>query len=225
MAYGFDEHGVRRIVNVVRRVENDPRHIGGTLAPNTTGTPQFWRPGYNSSGSTIPAYSVVLIGSSSAINGVEHSNLTQQSTTFSRNLGITVGLDIAASSQCGYVVEAGFVKYGDSSVSPGDVIGPKPSSWVGWKNYPGFRVVQVIDSTNKIALVEPEPILTLHGKADSAISKGSSGTVSIWVGAGGSEMDSTINVTAYARGAAISSGKIVGVHFINGVAYVFPWEC
>lgn len=67
--------------------------------------------------------------------------------------------------------------------------------------------------------------LTRFGKADGAISKGSSGTISLWHYDGSTESDTTINVTAYAYGAAIVSGKIVSLFWGDGRWYVAPWEC
>lgn len=64
------------------------------------------------------------------------------------------------------------------------------------------------------------------GKADSAISKGSTGTVSLWTHNGSSMVDTNQNVTAMAWGAAITSGKIVAVHpGPNDMWFVGPWEC
>lgn len=64
------------------------------------------------------------------------------------------------------------------------------------------------------------------GKADSAISKGSTGTVSIWRWNGSAMADTTKNVTALAYGAAITSGKIVSVWEEDGLGWlVAPWEC
>jgi len=62
------------------------------------------------------------------------------------------------------------------------------------------------------------------GKADAAISKGSTGTVSWWNGLGGSEADSGMNVTASAKGVAIVSGKIVQLALMNNVVYAGCWE-
>lgn len=65
----------------------------------------------------------------------------------------------------------------------------------------------------------------LVGKADADISKGSSGTVSVYTGSAGSETDSGINVTASALGAAITSAKWVTVAVNENGYYVGPWEC
>lgn len=64
------------------------------------------------------------------------------------------------------------------------------------------------------------------GKADSAISSGASGTISIYTGTPGSETDSTTNVTAFNRtSATIPSGGWAHVVTINGNRYAEPWSC
>lgn len=63
------------------------------------------------------------------------------------------------------------------------------------------------------------------GKADSNISKGASGTISIWAGPEGSEADTSRNITAYNRMSLITSGYWVIVFRFRGRYYVLSWEC
>lgn len=63
---------------------------------------------------------------------------------------------------------------------------------------------------------------TFIGKPDANIAKAASGTVSLWHR--GTEADSTINKTAEALGAAVTSGKWVTVQRIAGQWYVGCWE-
>jgi hypothetical protein len=63
------------------------------------------------------------------------------------------------------------------------------------------------------------------GKTDASHAKGASGTVSIWDGAEGSEVDTGVNVTAYNRFAAVASGKWVWVHSKRGRIYLTAAEC
>jgi hypothetical protein len=80
------------------------------------------------------------------------------------------------------------------------------------------------DKNCMVQIVEPDKFWP--GKADSAISKGSTGTVSLWTYNGSAMADTGLNVTALAWGAAITSGKIVTVQLgQNGMWYVGPWEC
>lgn len=63
------------------------------------------------------------------------------------------------------------------------------------------------------------------GKTDSSHAKGASGTISVYSGAEGSEVDTGVNVTAYNRFAAVSSGKWVIVLSILGRLYLVAAEC
>lgn len=53
------------------------------------------------------------------------------------------------------------------------------------------------------------PMEMLIGKADSSITQGNSGTISVWSGTSSTLSDTTLNVTAFARLGSVSSGKWV----------------
>lgn len=179
----------------------------------------------NNSGETIPPHAVMAVTGVEVAEGALVHVVTKPSTTFYRSLLINNITRIKAGKYGDGTPGTALAIYDSGTPANGETWGPKPGQWSLSKNYPGFIILGVVDASNKVALVRPEEINMLHGKADADIAKGASGTVSIWIGAGGSEADSTINITCYARGAAVSSGKIVKVEFINGVAYVLPWEC
>jgi hypothetical protein len=65
------------------------------------------------------------------------------------------------------------------------------------------------------------------GKADSAITAGSSGTVSLWTGTPGSESDSTSNATSVYNRTSVDIPSAGWVHIIrvNGKFYCEPWSC
>lgn len=63
------------------------------------------------------------------------------------------------------------------------------------------------------------------GKTDAAHNKGATGTVSIWSGSPGSEVDTTLNVTAYNRFANVASGKWVWVMHNGDGWYLTAAEC
>lgn len=222
----FDENGVRRIVAAVRKVEQTVLPAGKFSPSIGSGTPQNWRPAYNASGETIPAYSCVRIETGSTLDGVAHVNAEKPSATFSRDYGLSPGVECEAGGRVGVCFEAGFAAYDTGTPATGETWGPKPGQFTVSKNYPGFRCLGVIDSTNKIMLaVREEPPFYLC-KADSAISKGSTGTASVYVGASGSETDSTVNITSCrAKWMAIATSKWCGVSFVNGVPYITQLEC
>lgn len=151
--YRFDEHGVRRIVQTVRRVEQGPRTGGVHFPPMvSSGSSQWWRPGYNASGETIPAYSVARIEAGSVIDGVYHHHLEKPSTPLGE-YGLTVGLDVAAGGLPGFHVEAGFAIYDDTGPpAVGETWGPKADQWELSKDCPGFICLGVVDADRKIML-------------------------------------------------------------------------
>lgn len=65
------------------------------------------------------------------------------------------------------------------------------------------------------------------GKADNAISVGAEGTVSVWSGPGGAEVDTGKNVQAWAIFGAIASGAWVGVQTdrSSGTKYATETRC
>jgi hypothetical protein len=59
-------------------------------------------------------------------------------------------------------------------------------------------------------------------QADASIAKGATGTCSVYV----AEVDSGMNITAKALGAAVTAGKwCTASNDPSGTWYVFPWEC
>ncbi len=114
---------------------------------------------------------------------------------------------------------------GDSSPAAKSRWGVKPGEYALRKNWPGFKFVCVLDSTNKIALWEREEPPFYLCKADGAITKGSTGTVSIYTM---SEVDTTINVTAKALVKAISTTKWCQFVVHKESSYdglIYPGEC
>jgi hypothetical protein len=63
------------------------------------------------------------------------------------------------------------------------------------------------------------------GKTDASHAKGASGTVSVWAGAEGSEVDTGVNVTAYNRFGDIAITKWVMVLSLLGRLYIVAAEC
>jgi hypothetical protein len=63
------------------------------------------------------------------------------------------------------------------------------------------------------------------GKTDAAITKGSSGTVSIWTGTAGSETDSTENITVWNRIGNIAITKWCICAYFNNAWYLVAGEC
>lgn len=172
-----------------------------------------------------PAFSCVAITSLAVTNGEIVRTVAKPSTTFYRSYGVTSPFDVTLNGSMarGIVMTAGemCVAYDSGTPAVDEIWGMKPGQWTVSKNYPGFRCLGIVDSTNKIMLAVPEPILTLRAKADAAINANSSGTCSVYIGAAGSETDSTVNVTAYTKELPqLSTDELIEIRFVNGQAYI-----
>ncbi len=215
----FDNDGIRRIVNTVRRVEADPRVVGGGSGVTvSSGSAQKWYRAYNASGETIPAYSCVDVQTGSILDEIYHANAAKPSTTFSRSHALTGGGSPASTERLGICFEEGACKYDTGTPAVGETWGPKPSQWTLSKNYPGFRCVGILDSTNKIALWEREEINRLLVKCPSSGLAAYNGSTSfdVYVGPESSPVDSTIDLSCLVTGADIFRSKYAEAVFRNG---------
>lgn len=220
--------GMQRIVDVVRHVERSPGYSLNP-GPRSKGSPsELWLPFDNTTGETVPGNSLLRVTGITTYEGVPVLDIAKASTTFGREWAVTSNRDIPA-GESGIATLASFpvrLAY-DSSETPatGDTVGAKPSSFLSWKGYPGFRVLDIVDSTAHLMLaVREEPPFYLC-KADSSISKGSTGTVSIYTMG---EVDTTINVTAKALVLAIPGSKWAQFVPYKTSTYdglIYPGEC
>jgi hypothetical protein len=178
---------------------------------------------------TIPAYGAMLCnGTTTTADGVTYQKVYQPSTTFSRDYLINGISDIPANGfGVGYTGDR-IMAACDYAAAVGDGVGFKQGQSTLSKNYPGARVIDLVDDTNNFAWVTLEPITSLLAKSTGSWSSGLSQVVNIWIGAGGSETVSSgpMTVTAWNRtSVTIPTGKFCKITFINGVAYSEPWEC
>lgn len=116
----------------------------------------------------------------------------------------------------------------DGTPAFGESWGWKPGTYLAKKNGLGLKALGVAsreDSTNHILLATREEPPFYLCKADSSISKGSTGTVSIYTM---SEVDTTINVTAKALVAAITGSKFSQFVPTKQASYdglIYPGDC
>jgi hypothetical protein len=102
------------------------------------------------------------------------------------------------------------VDTGDGVPAFGQAWGPRAGTWKLRKNTGGFVIAGSTNASAGLALVEPAPLLSFVGKTDGPHVKGTTGTISIYVGTLGSESDTTINMTGvYNRFADVDAGKWV----------------
>ena len=100
----------------------------------------------------------------------------------------------------------------------GELWGPRSGSWYLRALTGGWRIVG--GASNGVVYVTHEPQQTIVGKTDAAITKATSGTVSVyWSAPVGSLTDTSVNVTAYSRYGSIQVNKFVTLNW-NG----WGWE-
>lgn len=230
IAHVFDEPGMRRAVKSIRKSEQEPLDTLPVVIPRPVGDPIKWKMGYNASGETIPAFSVVRLEQGSVINGVYHMNLTKPSTTFTRFYGITGSQPISAASTGGYHTESWLCTYDSGTPATGEEWGAKPGQWTLSKGYPGiFEIEGLWDSTNKYVLGQRKAIAHAYGLAQGAIAKNStSGIVEVFSGAPGSgaSIITSMTITAvHNPWEDIADDKRVGVNWRNGYACLDAREC
>jgi hypothetical protein len=108
---------------------------------------------------------------------------------------------------------------GDGIPSFGQHWGPRSGSWKLRKSTGGFMIADngyatSSDDTNAIVRVVPAPMLSITGKTDASIFKGTPGDVSIyWSDTGSALTDTGVNVLAYNRCETVSSGKWVHLSY------------
>lgn len=240
MAWMLDDAAIHKLaandklINLLYRTL--VRRLEGNRSPAEMLMPRRQR-FLNNSGEEVPGYAVmeVTAGVRGGTNAYteERLTITKPTSTFNRlyliNGPQAVAIDKEGEGTWLMDDAAGRpVLYDSADGTPawGESWGAKASQWTLAKNRPGFLVTGANNTTptNKYTSAVQYMVNYLKGKADGAITKGSSGTISVWMGAAGSEADTSINVTAYAWGTAITSGKIVSLQWLDSAWYVGCWE-
>jgi hypothetical protein len=160
---------------------------------------------FNNSGETIPAFGVMKVYAESSLSdsqGVTSAIYAVQKpdTTFAR-LYLVNGSDTVAASAYGtgsFVDLPDRVLYDSADGTPvaGQVWGPYPGQWSLKRHMYGFYIIGDPNTTALHVRCTQRLVMDVVGKADGAISLGSSGTVSVWKG--NRVADSTANVASCA---------------------------
>ena len=184
---------------------------------------RYW-PVKNSSGEEIPAFGcmqlagfTVAADNSYAYDAVKPTRFgAQYQHVFNGPTPIPIGkTGVAVSGE----MVAALYDTADGVVNPLESLGPRSGSWKLRRNTGGFASGSAL--ATEVVRVISQPLLSLIGKADSTISKGATGTVSIyWRNYGDSIStltDTGVNVLAMNRYAEVTSGKYVQMTWM-------PWE-
>ena len=188
-----------------------------------------WMAFRNDAGEVVPAFGVLRV------TGVALRGLTPVLTVekpnevLQRSYWLNGPMQVAAGGFGLCTCEVAYALFNSGTPSVGEGWGAVPGEWTLSKNaVDSFEILG--DAAEGLVLVKPMEVTQLIGKLDGALSVGGSATVSVWAGAGGSESDSTMNVTAFdwlmkAGAAAVASGKKVKLEWVNGQWYVTNAEC
>lgn len=188
-----------------------------------------WEAFLNDSGEEIPAHAVMRINGIS-VQRNRACYAMRQPNSFGSIWGHRInGPTPVADGAFGVCtltgVIAGLYDTADGTPAHGEYWGPRNGSWKLRKNTSGWRVLADGDSTG-IAYVQHWPSQTLVGKTDAAITKGNSGTISIyWGSAGATISDTGENVTAYLRYGNVAINKFVTINWTGWAWEIIAAEC
>jgi flagellin-like hook-associated protein FlgL len=181
---------------------------------------------WKNNGSECPAFGVFAVTSNAVVGGKNILQGSQPSTTFTRNYAVNDEFVISANGYGGAFTH-GLVRvlYDTGTPAVGETYGAKNGQFTVSKGYPGFTILGIVDSTNRIALARQESIDHLIAKPGSTVTKGSSGSFTVWLKSSGSWAASSYSITAEALGAECTSGKYAKLEFIAGYWIAGPLEC
>lgn len=226
--YAFSRDAIRQVAREVFREARESRvrrgQIPGIIQPYENRQVQF----RNTSGEVIPAYGVMRVTGAEVKAGLRILTVAKPSATFQRlylvNGPTRVGSGGDARGVGTWLEEDGYVLYESGTPAYGESWGPKAGQWSLAKWRYGFTVVGGLAGTGAgiRVVAKQEPVNTILGKADSAISADSSGTVSIY---DGNRSDTTDNLTAYTFTGITDTSAFLFVGWIGGTWYASPAEC
>jgi hypothetical protein len=183
----------------------------------------------NDSGETIPAHGVMRVTDVVDEDGVEIHEVAKPNNDFKSRYLVNTDSPIAAdkSGFGTWLSESGKVLYNASAGTPAvdEEWGAKSGQWSLEKYRPGFLVTGGNDTEATTTRAWQRIVTDLIGKADANISSNSTGTVSVFMGAGGSEAATEYDLTCRARFAAVTGSKLAAIALRNGIWYVGRLEC
>jgi hypothetical protein len=180
-------------------------------------------------GGTIPAYAVMRV--TGVVEVKKETLLTIDQQDASDGPVVFNGPEPIPGGGYG-IAQSGpvVVAYFDSAPGPavGDELGPVDGEWRLTADGVGWTFLGSLGDEN-IGIFQMRGASSIEvkiGKPDADIAKGASGTVSIWEGEPGSEVDTGDNETATAKARGVTSGKFVTLTRLPGNDnwYVDCWE-
>ncbi len=224
-------HSAEELRRAVRRLKVLPQNAPGGRGDSGAGAIR-WLPFKNNAGTDCPPFSCVQITGTTQLANTSVPMYVytgdKPSTTFCRIYGVSHSITTKAGKFGFLTFDSGVrVAYDSGTPAFGEGWGPKAAQWTLSKNYPETAlVIGIADSTNKYLYSDWHAINAVIGKFGSDVAKGSSGTFTVWTGAGGSEAASSVTISnVYSPMGAVTASKFSTVHWVNGVPYVWTTEC
>jgi hypothetical protein len=196
-----------------------------------------WKLFRNASAETIPPFSVMRITGAENTDQPEHAIrfIVEKPNDDFKTHYLVNGPKAVPEGKDGFgttLAQADYVAYDDGDGTPNiaDIEwGAKQDQWTLAKYRPGFHIEGGTKLTAGVnAVVARQRVVTdMIGKltGGSAIAKGSTGSVTVWMGAQGAEAASEYVLTCSAEWAAVEPDLWLAISLFNGVWYVSPLEC
>lgn len=226
----FTEESIRRVARETYAAERDALRSLFFLPPVLPERPK-WVAFRNTSGEEIPAYGVMRVTGAELKAGLPLITVAKPSTAFQRlylvNGPTRVGSEAQARGVGTWLTDdlGGYVLYESGTPAYGESWGPKAGQWSLAKWRYGFTIVGGLAGTGAgiRVVAKQEPVNAFIGVTDSSVSKGSTGTISIY---DGNDADTSDNMASVAnRYADVGSGKKVDVSWRGGKWYMTAAEC
>lgn len=220
----------RQISNLTNRLtEFSKRQSQGAKTPH--GRVRF----KNTSDETVPAWAVMQMTTGGTS---DYINIQKQDSNF-HGLHLVNGGSGVASGAYGvghfltaevFTPRRQFALYNTAATPAiGQSWGPVEDSWLLHQHGPGFYVIggtKGSGSTARVKVLQVPPAeILVKNNTGGDIAAGATGVCSVYGGASGSEADSGLTVTARNKTSiAFKNTKFGAVGFLNGQAYVVPFE-
>lgn len=187
----------------------------------------------NSSGEAVPPFAVMRITSWTKTNNEIVYTIGKPNTTFYRrylvNGPITIGAASGSEGIATFLDQGGPVYFGGGSPGMDEEWGATSGQWYLTQHRPGFLVGGSTTETfnGKSLLVAKQYLVQMvYGKADTAISLNSAGTVRVYGGEFGAESDTSQTIAScYNKSTALSDEAEVTVAWPHGRPLVAKLVC
>jgi hypothetical protein len=150
---GFSPHDANRVSKVVKRVEA-MRDLPGRRQRRFVSTPPKLK-FYNNSGVTIPQYAIMKISGGGRFNDVDCIEVEQVTTNNYHDCVINLSGEVGYQEIGDCTYGPAIVKYTGSAPDILKGIGVDANTWTMSPPGAGYRVLGVVDSTEKLVYVEP----------------------------------------------------------------------